>query len=223
MSFPKTFLSLSLGAIALAAGAFSSATVHAMPVSAFAEDFEGDLSNWIDRNPSNPESIIVADPLNSGNNVLSFARLGSGGSIFTADFMTTTGDFTVSFDYLGLPGQGGNTGDLGGYFGISQALPGSHYWVAGTGSFPFEINLIDDGSWHTYNLTFSSPIGQTVRLMFEDWDGSGGVAGDVFFDNVQFNDASLPPAPLPNSVPAPGALVLIGFGLIALAARRRAT
>lgn len=199
----------------------------AATVSAFAEDFEGDLSAWTGiGGGAITQAAIVIDPLDSGNHVLGFPQLGSGGSIYTRDFVTTSGQFTVSFDYLGLPRAGSNLGNLGGFFGISLGFPGAHQWIAGTldnYTSPF-INLYDTGAWQRYTLTFSSTIGQTVHLMFEDFVGSGGVTGDVFFDNIQFNDSTVPPAPLPNTVPEPAGLALAGMALAAagLARRRRA-
>lgn len=195
-------------------------------VSAFAENFEGTLAAWTDRNPGNPEAAIRVDPLNATNHALGFTRLGSAGSIYSTDLITTTGSFTVSFDYLGVAIADGVAGDRGGYFGISQNLPGNHQWVAGTGSYATPVALIDDGAWHHYSLTFTSQVGQAVHLMFEDWDGSRGVAGDALFDNIQFNDAGVAPAPLTNAVPEPASLGLLGLALaaagLATARRRKA-
>lgn len=207
-------------AVALLAG---STLASATTVTAFSENFEGTLAAWTGiGGGAITQAAIVLDPLNGSNHVLGFPQLGSGGSIYSSNFITTTGDFTVSFDYLGLPRSGSVPGNLGGFFGISQATPGNHYWVAGTGSYPAPIGLIDDGAWHTYTLTFSSPIGQTVRLMYEDFVGSGGVTGDVFFDNIRFNDSSVTPAPF-GGVPEPSGLALLGAAALAAAAARRRT
>lgn len=216
MRFTALAIALTLAASASVAQAFTIS-----PSTTFTENFEGDLSQWIWRDGTTAgitEAAITADPLNAGNQVLGFPKLGSGGSLYSASYITTSGQFTVSFDYLGLPKAGSIAGDLGGFFGISQGLPGDHQWIAGTGSYPAPIDLIDDGQWHTYTLTFTSTIGQTVRLMFEDFAGSGGVTGDVFFDNVKFNDSTVA-----NDVPEPSSLALLGIAGVLAAATRRKT
>ncbi len=195
---------------------FFSAGAVANPV--FIEDFETDLSQWTGKNGGAHNGIIVADPLNAGNNVLSFSATASSGDIFTiAAFDLVAGQsYTISFDYLGMPSQ--IPGDSGGFAGLSQAYPGTHLWYYGTsatsGAAPV---LIDDGQWHTYTYEFTAPtsIGSSIHLMFEDFSYYGGasVAGDAFFDNIQI-----------TTVPVPGALLLgsIGLGLTGYFRRRNA-
>ena len=202
-----------------------SSTAHAGLVSAFAENFEASLSGWVQRDASNPDGEIVVDPLNANNHSLAFTRTMGSGSIFTSDQITSaTGKYTFSFDYLGLPRAGSVADDLGGYLGVSEGFHGSSQtWLAGTGSYGTPIALIDDGQWHSYSITFDSPIGQPVRMMLEDWDGSYGVAGDAYFDNLRLNDADVAAASFANAVPEPGSLALLGVAALAagLASRRR--
>lgn len=205
-------------ALALSTGA------QATVVSAFAENFEGSLSAWTQRDASHPDGVIVADPLRTGNHVLAFSRTMGSGSLFSTDLVKSNGDFTFAFDYLGLARPGSVAGDIGGYLGVSKGFNGSNqYWLAGTGSYNTPIDLIDDGQWHSYSITFHSPIGQPVRLMLEDWDGSNGVAGDAYFDNLRLNDSRVAAAAFTNAVPEPTVFALLGIAALAagLASRRR--
>jgi len=184
----------------------------AFAASGFTENFQTGLSNWTDRDPRSPESAVVADPLDASNSVLSFLRLGYGGSIMSNTAVTSSGLFSISFDYLGQPGKGGVPGNLGGYLGVSTGVfSGAEMWLAGTGNGGTPIQLIDDGSWHHYSLTFQSTIGQSLHVMMEDFDGSGGVPGDVYFDNVHITSA----------VPEPASAAMALAGLVGLAVLRR--
>jgi hypothetical protein len=128
--------------------------------------------------------------------------------LFSKDqLFSATGQFRVSFDYLGVPGLGGAANNLGGFFGIAHGFPGSY---------PAPIPLQDDGQWHHYDLTFNSPVDTTVRLMLEDYVGSGGVAGDVYFDNFVTGDPVVVEQTLAVSAPGTGILAVLAIaGLIA--------
>ena len=188
----------------------------------FTDDFEGDLSAWTGQGGGAHSGLIVVDPLNAGNNVLSFTALGSAGDIFTAQQLNLNpgATYQISFDYLGLPTVGSVAGNLGGFAGISEGLAGRHMWYYGTTANSGATDtLVDDGQWASYvfqfiapvNFTFGGGSGNAIRLMFEDFTGSGGVAGDVYFDNVELSAA----------VPEPTSALLLGAGLLVLAVRRR--
>lgn len=232
---PATVVSSSLRRVALAAGLLLAGSAQAAPLlQSFTENFEGTLSAWTLRSAN--EAAIVVDPLNAANHVLGFNRLGSSGSIFSTADLNGSNVYTVQFDYLGLPRAGSVAGDLGGYFGVRNGTPGNReFWVAGTGSYPTLFDLIDDGQWHTYVATLRSTlVGGSVHLQFEDWDGSRGVVGDVFFDNIVFTaggtlaqgvngSVTMLSTPVVNAVPEPGALALTALGLCAagVAGQRR--
>ncbi len=189
----------------------------------FEDDFEGNLSDWTGQGGGAHSGTIVADPLNPGNQVLAFTALGSAGDIFTSQqIVLTPGEtYQIAFDYLGLPSPAANAGNLGGFAGLSEDLPGRHLWyfATSTASGASDV-LVDDGQWASYVYEFTAPVtftffgggtGNSVHLMFEDFGGSGGVAGDVYFDNVRLSSA----------VPEPASGVLLGGAILALVALRR--
>ena len=163
----------------------------------FHEDFEDDLSQWVGKGEGAHNGVIVEDPLRPGNHVLTFTALNAGGDVFGSEVMVTPGQtYILMFDYLGLPDRGGQPGNLGGFVGFAEDTPGQHRWPAGTALCcgGEDDPLIDDGEWHTYSIVIDPfepgpfysglPSGNTIRVMLEDFSGSGGVAGDVFFDNI---------------------------------------
>lgn len=191
---------------------------QAAVVSVFADNFESGLSKWDDSRPLSPHAKVVTDPLNASNKVLTFQVPFFAGSIFSNDTVVSpSGSYTVSFDYLGKSRRFSTPGDLGGYIGVSSADKADQLWLGGTGSFATPVNLIDDGAWHRYTYTFTAPgwLTTPLRLMAEDWIGSGLVTGDAFFDNVELRG---------NPIPEPTSLALVVAALAAAGAlsRRRA-
>lgn len=214
---------LNAARLSILAAATVATLAHADPVTQnFADNFQNSLAGWSDRSPSNPEAGLFADPLAASNQVLGFNRLGVAGSVFSKTIVESPDSvFTLSFDYLGMPGRGGRSGDLGGYIGVAASVSNLlGFWVGGTGLFPTPVSLVDDGKWHSYSYTFTSGISNRLRVMAEDWAGSGGVAGDVYFDKIVLRAG---PASS-NAVPEPSSLALVGAALVAAVgiARRRA-
>jgi hypothetical protein len=167
----------------------------------FADDFESGLAAWVARGggAASNQAATVQDPLNSANNALNFIVLNAGGSIVSTATFAAAGTYTIEFDYLGLrPETGGSViDDYGGFLGIG-GLAGDpcNCWLAGTQAayvpnvaFQPLVHLIDDRQWHHYSITFTPPPGVPqfaggFRIMIEDFSGSGGVAGDAYFDNI---------------------------------------
>lgn len=184
----------------------------------FSEDFESGLGQWNDAYQGN-NAQIVADPFNASNNVLNFTALRGGGDLFSSNAFTSTtsNSFILSFDYLGTCG----TGNCGGFIGISSnAGAGSHTWLGGTtvgSNNNYNDLLPDTNSWEHVSIAFTSPL-SAVHLMLEDWSGSGGSAGDAFFDNIVLTDAN---GPTLSSVPVPAAVFLFAPALLGFMGLRR--
>jgi hypothetical protein len=194
----------------------------AAPVNRLADDFGSGLGQWVGRAGGGHSGVTVLDPLNSGRGqVLSFTDFASGGDLFTSARIKCDDLFTLSFDYLGLARPGSVPGDLGGFLGISTSLNPMNegqdiFWLAGTiDSYPgLLIPLLDDGLWHRYELDLDGRTLGAFRITMEDYGGSGGNCGDIYFDNLLVQCKNTP-------VPEPSAAVLLLVGLAGAAWRRK--
>ncbi len=177
------------------------------------EDFEsGSLAGYQGQGGGAHTGQIVTDPI-EGDLALNFTGEASGGDIFTVPtFSHPSGVYILEFDYLGTAPF-----PSGGYIGVSQGLPGAHYWLAG-----YDFNLVDDGQWGHYQESITLPPSTPVHVMIEDFVFGQGTQ-NTFFDNITLHGGSVevePPAP----VPEPTSLAiwsLLGFAGAGYVWRRR--
>jgi hypothetical protein len=195
-------------------------------VTLFSDDFESGLVKW---NPLGT-AVLVADPADplSGNHVLRFNGLGSGGDIYSANsFFAPSQIYTITFDYFSAGKKGLPTNDLGGFVGIGDGKPGNHTWIAGTqASYPgIKQQLVHNGTWTTYSITVDANTetfyygnvalkGKPLYIFLEDFVGSDQIAGNVYFDNIAVTA-------VPESETY--AMMLAGLGVMGFIARRRKT
>jgi PEP-CTERM motif len=209
-------------------------SVEASATVLFSDDFEGpSLDSWTGAFGPSHQGLIVTDPLDSSNRVLTFSGLNLGGDIFTATkvSLASVSFPMLSFDYLGLAQLGSVPGDLGGFLGISRQLDikdaatdgVEHFWLAGTIPYGsaygagFEAQqLVDDGLWRSYEIALSPYVTSKgmadVYVMIEDFVSSGGVAGDAYFDNIRIYAAT---------IPEPTTLALMTLGIAGIGYSRR--
>jgi hypothetical protein len=189
-------------------------SVSAAVVATISDNFEGTLNKW-----NSVSAVIVVDPLNPANRVVSFTTARTGGDLYSIDKVQANSTYTLSFDYLGLPGTFGDSG--GGYLAVSNDT--MEHWLYGDGSDPVLVgNLIGDGVWRHYSTVVSfAQVGGPLTLKLEDWIGKGNSANNAFFDNIMLTTTTA-------TIPEPSAILLFGtsaavLGLVTgLKGRRRA-
>jgi len=192
--FMKTWLSFGVLCIGLSSAFAAQDTVL------FEDNFESEnLNAWVGNVHGPHHGQIVADPLRHGNHVLTFTDLNANGDIFSATSIPVTNShqkYVLSFEYLGLAQAGSVPGNLGGFLGLAASVDGwesGRYWLAGTDASGLStsnaVELIDDGTWHRYEIDVTSLVREAnlteVHLMAEDWSDIGGVPGDAYFDNIR--------------------------------------
>ncbi len=154
------------------------------------EDFEGDLSAWTGRHSGTHSGEIQTDPLDITNHALTFSAASSFGDICSQDFAVAAGQkILLTFDYLGFPRPGSISGLHGAFVGYADDnLPSQGLWLVATtaisGADPI---LIDDGTWHSYSVSFDpyavfTPEDRRIVIMLEDHILP---AWDVYFDNIR--------------------------------------
>jgi hypothetical protein len=153
----------------------------------FFDNFEQGLGKWTDGPHRAHSAEILPDPVRPGNYALRFRRLGAGADLVSIPIPSVPGGtYRLRFDYRGTPTSEVPT-DLGGYIGITDALRGRQLWLGGTNAARARTAVQDDGRWRTYTVPFSVADGLSpgeMRVMLEDFDQPGGVAGDAYFDNI---------------------------------------
>ncbi len=187
----STTLTVSRGTLSSFVPVLVAIPFEAGHVTHLAASFEDDPTSWTGRHGGASDAEFVLDPLTEGNHVVRFTRTVAHGDLFSpavAVFPDST--YTLTFRYLGLPVEGSVPDNYGGFIGIADEKPGSHAWLAGTvidsGA---TVHLIDDGSWHTYTVTFQPSVyfftaDFMIHVMIEDWEESGFAAKDAYFDDI---------------------------------------
>jgi hypothetical protein len=163
-------------------------TVSAQVV--FSDDFEGGLGQWSGKNLGGHSGVIVVDPHNPENHVVTFMQTTDRGDIFSQEIHVTNGEMLVlHFDYLGLPVVNSIPGSYGGFVGYADDTDPETQrgcWLAATDPISeADPILIDDGTWHSYTVIFDpydifTPVGGVIRIKVQDHIDP---TGDVFFDN----------------------------------------
>lgn len=204
-------------------GAFASLTSADI---LFQDSFESGLGQWNGNWGGSKNGLLIADPFDSSNTVLSFTDTEIFGDTYTPTLnLTLDTTYQVSFDYLGLhlsdhsySSSGAYNSNTGGSVGFASSGFRGKSWHWGTDDhYGHSEVLVEDGQWHSYSFDFTAADlgGETsVRLFLQDLTAAGPI-GDAFFDNISIRTAPSVPG---SGVPA--ALALATCGLCVMRRRR---
>ena len=211
----KLFNALSLGIASVAL-----APVSANAATLFSDSFNApDLvaPKWVQNNSGQ----VVAAPIGTVN-ALHFTAGGSGGDLVSQIIAGTgAGAYQLKVDYF-CANANGCAGFIGlapgGSVSTDPQTNNSDNWIVtdAAGNYPTGFLFQTDTQGfvtNTFNFTVSSNTPFALKL--EDFGGGtdGGVAGNAYFRNLSLSSA------VPE--PATWAMMLLGFGMIGFAMRKR--
>ncbi len=159
---------------------------------------------------------IVTGP--DGGKALNFTATQGGFDLLTNTIAGTgAGTYTLTVDY-----SCATAGGCGAYIGVypggaTSTTPGSSDgWLATDTQYafgtPFTLVSVDGTTFTRNSFTFTVTTGDAFALKVEDFNG---VAGDAYFRNLTLANGAVPE-------PAAWGMMIVGFGLIGVAGRRRA-